>query len=137
MCAFAIHTPAVYTNCVQSPMGKYMANLTRKNMSALGLTAQTVGKTQARKDFFPLVDSLCSANSAIEITDHGEPVAVLISYQNYVALTAKASVHLGHVKPKVPNLLGSVEIINTDLEAASAKLAGIFKVAVDDSAGSL
>jgi prevent-host-death family protein len=117
-------------------MGEYMANLAEKKTAALGLTAQTVGKTQARKEFFPLIDSLCSANSAVEITDHGEPVAVLLSYQNYVALTAKACVHAGHVKRKVPNLLGSV-VINTDLDAASAKIADIFKVSVDESAGSL
>jgi prevent-host-death family protein len=70
-------------------MVDYMANRTEKKTVALGLTPQTVGKMQARKEFFSLVDSLCSANSAVEITDHGEPVAVLLSYQNYVALTAR------------------------------------------------
>ncbi len=117
-------------------MGEYMANLTEKQTAALGLTAQTVGKTQARKEFFSLVDSLCSANSAVEITDHDEPVAVLLSYQNYVALTAKARAHAGHVKPMVPNLMGSV-VINSDLDAASAKIAGFFNASVDKSAGNL
>jgi prevent-host-death family protein len=117
-------------------MSEYMANLTEKKTAALGLTPQTVGKTQARKEFFPLVDSLCWANSAIEITDHGEPVAVLLSYQNYVALTAKACAHAGSVKPQSPNLSGSV-IINSDLDAASKKIAGMFKVSLDESAGKL
>jgi prevent-host-death family protein len=113
-----------------------MANRTEKKAAALGLTPKTVGKTQARKEFFPLVDSLCSANSAVAITDHGEPVAVLLSYQNYVALTAKACAHAGSVKPQPPNLIGSV-IINSDLDAASKKIAGMFKVSLDGSAGKL
>ena len=126
----------VYTNYVQSRNGEYMGNLTEKTTAALGLTLKTVGKTQARKEFFPLVDSLCSANSAVEITDHDEPVAVLLSYQNYVALTVKACAHVGSVKPQSPNLIGSL-IITSDLDAASEKIAGMFKVSLDESAGKL
>jgi hypothetical protein len=117
-------------------MSEYMANLTEKKTVALGLTPQTVGKTQARKEFFPLVDSLCSANSAVEITDHDKPVAVLLSYQNYVALTAKACAQAGSAKPQSPNLIGSV-VINSDLNAASEKIAGMFRVSLDESAGKL
>lgn len=113
-----------------------MSNLTGKKAKALGIAVQTIGKTQARKEFFPLVDSLNSANSAVEITDHDEPVAVLMSYKNYVALTAKASANLAPSKPKKPNLLGSI-VINSDLETASAKLADRFKSAIDDSAENL
>jgi len=113
-----------------------MANSTEKKTATLGLTPRTVGKTQARKEFFSLVDSLCSANSAVEITDHDEPVAVLLSYQNYVALTAKACAHTGIVKPQSPNLIGSV-LINSDLDAASEKIRGMFKVSLDESAGEL
>ena len=113
-----------------------MADLTEKKTAALGMTLQTIGKTQARKEFFPLVDGLRSANSAVEITDHDEPVAVLLSYQNYVALTAKACAHAGVVKPQPPNLIGSV-VINSDLDSASEKIAGKFKVSLDESAGKL
>ncbi|MBU6455716.1 MAG: type II toxin-antitoxin system prevent-host-death family antitoxin [Cyanobacteria bacterium REEB67] len=115
---------------------EYMSNLTDKKAKALGIAAQTIGKTQARKEFFPLVDSLNSANSAVEITDHDEPVAVLMSYQNYVALTAKASANLAPSKPQKPNLLGSI-VINSDLEVASARLAARFKSAIDESAENL
>lgn len=113
-----------------------MSHLTDKKAKALGLAVKTVGKTQARKEFFPLVDSLNSANSAVEITDHDEPVTVLMSYKNFVALTARASANLAPSKPKKPNLLGSI-VINSDLETASAKLADRFKSAIDDSAENL
>lgn len=113
-----------------------MSKLTDKKTKALGFVAQTIGKTQARKEFFPLVDSLNSANSAVEITDHDEPVAVLMSYQNFVALTAKASGHMVTTGPKKPNLMGSI-VINSDLETASAKIAGKFKTAINESANNL
>lgn len=113
-----------------------MSNLTDKKTVALGLAAQTVGKTQARKEFFPLVDSLAAGNLAVEITDHDEPVAVLLSYQNYVALSAKACLHAGHVKPKTPNLVGSI-VINRDLGSASAEFGKLFETTVDESAGNL
>lgn len=113
-----------------------MSHLTDKKTNALGIAVRTIGKTQARKEFFPLVDSLNSLNSAVEITDHDEPVAVLMSYKNFVALTAKASANLAPSKPKQPNLLGSI-VINSDLEAASVKLADRFKSAIDDSAENL
>lgn len=112
-----------------------MANLTDKKTVALGLNPKTVGKAQARKDFFPLVDSLTGANSAVEITDHDKPVAVLLSYQNYVALTAKACRNTG-VKASTPNLIGSLTI-NSDLEAASKEIAGMFEASLEKSAGSL
>jgi PHD/YefM family antitoxin component YafN of YafNO toxin-antitoxin module len=117
-------------------MDNNMADLTKKKTKALGLTAQSVGKTQARKEFFPLVDSLSSANSAVEITDHDKPVAVLLSYQNYVALTAKACANAAQAKIKKPNLLGSIAI-SADLDAASAKIANKFKLSLNKSAGSL
>lgn len=115
-----------------------MANITDKKAAALGLTSKTVGKTQARKDFFPLVDSLSTANAAVQITDHDKPVAVLLSYQNYVALTAKASANVGLSLsiPKAPNLVGSVKI-NSDLETASKTAASRLKNAVEQSAGKL
>jgi prevent-host-death family protein len=112
-----------------------MANFTGKKTIALGLSPKSVGKTQARKDFFPLVDSLINANSAVEITDHGEPVAVILSYQNYVALTAKACPNAG-VKAPTPNLIGSLTI-NSDLEVASKEIAGMFEASLEKSAGNL
>jgi prevent-host-death family protein len=118
------------------PKWASMAIPTEKKAAALGLTPQTVGKTQARKEFFPLVDSLCSANAAVEITDHGEPVAVLLSYQNYVALTAKAYARAGSLKRQSPNLIGSV-VINSALDSASEKIAGMVRVSLDESAGKL
>ena len=119
-----------------SLFGWYMVDLTNKKTKALGLTPQTIGKTQARKEFFPLVDGLHSANAAVAITDHDKPVAVLMSYQNYVTLTAKACSNLSQGKTTKPSLLWSI-MINADLETASAKTAAQFKLAIDKSAEDL
>jgi PHD/YefM family antitoxin component YafN of YafNO toxin-antitoxin module len=112
-----------------------MADSTDKTAAARKLMPQTVSKTQARRNFFSLVDSLSSANAAVQITDHGEPVAVLLNYQNYVALTAEVYPNAAHVKPQ-PNLIGSI-VINSDLVTASKKLAGRFKVSLDESTSEL
>lgn len=108
----------------------------KKKASTLGLKPKTVGKTQARNEFFPLVASLNAANAVVEITDHDEPVAVLLSYQNYLALIAKASINAPMVRESEPDLMGSVTI-NSDLEAAGEEIAELFKTAIDKSAGSL
>ncbi len=104
----------------------------------LGLTQQSVGKTQARKEFFPLVDSLGASGSVVEITDHDKPVAVLLSYQHYVALTAKLCMFAkSEIQSKPPNLMGSVKIKTDDLEAASAEIAEQFKNSLDETARKL
>lgn len=99
-----------------------------KNQGAkfLGLNYSKIGKTQARQKFFPLVEDLHKTCSAVEITDHEKPVAILLSYNHWVALMSKVAMLSKQerlVKP--PDLVGSIEIIN-DLDAASKKLAAKF-----------
>ncbi len=104
----------------------------------LGLTQHTVGKTQARQEFFPLVDALSADCAAVKITDHNKPVAVLLSYQKYVALTAKLCMLSKNLnKPIDPDLIGSVQITSADLNAASKKIAQKFKASLKESAGNL
>jgi prevent-host-death family protein len=113
-------------------------DIEKKAATLMGFTQQSVGKTQARKNFFPLVDSLTTAASAVEITDHDKPVAVLLSYQHYIALTsklcmlAKAPVH-----PAAPNLIGSIKLNTDNLDAASEKIAKQFKRSRKNTAKSL
>ncbi len=104
----------------------------------IGFTQEYIGKTQARKEFFPLVDGLGETSSAVEITDHDKPVAVLLSYQNYVSLVAKLCM-LSKVQAikAPPNLIGSIQIKTDDLEAASADIAAKFKQSFRDSADNL
>ena len=104
----------------------------------MGLTQQSIGKTQARKEFFPLVDSLCGSASAVEITDHDKPVAVLLSYQHYMALASKLCMH-SKATPhaKLPNLRGSIRIKTDNLEAASEKIAAQFKQSLKSTASNL
>ncbi len=104
----------------------------------MGLTQQSVGKTRARKEFFPLVDSLNTSGSVVEITDHDRPVAVLLSYQHYIALASKLCMHAKvEDASKSPSLIGSVKIKTKNLEAASKRIARQFKQSIKDSAGEL
>ena len=113
-------------------------NIEKQAATLMGFTQQSIGKTQARKDFFPLVDSLTSSASAVEITDHDKPVAVLLSYEHYIALTSKlCMLAKTSAYPKSPNLIGSIKLRTDDLEAASEKAAEQFKQSRKDSASSL
>jgi len=110
-----------------------------KNQGAtmLGLTCSTIGKTQARQNFLPLVEDLNKTCSAVEITDHEKPVAILLSYSHWVALMSKLAMLVKQqrmVKP--PNLVGSVEIVG-DLDAASKKAAAKFSASLKNTAEKL
>lgn len=96
------------------------------------------GKTQARKEFFPLVDSLTTSASAVEITDHDKPVAILLSYQHYIALTSKLCM-LSKTKtlPQSADLIGSIKLKTDNLEAASEQIAKQFERSLNDTANSL
>ncbi len=106
--------------------------------AVMGYTQQSIGKTQARKEFFPLVDALSTTSSVVEITDHDKPVAVLLSYQNYVALAAKLSMLTkASAQQAAPNLIGSITIKTDNLEAASQKIADSFAESRDETASKL
>lgn len=105
--------------------------------SLLGLKQETIGKTQARQALLPLIDQLESAAKAVKITDHEEPVAVLIGYGHWSAIISKLSGFMKPVskKPKI-ELMGSVKIIG-DLDAGSKCIAKEFKKAISISAKKL
>ena len=113
-------------------------DIEKQAATLMGFTQQSVGKTQARKNFFPLVDSLNTTASAVEITDHDKPVAVLLSYQHYIALASKLCMLANTpANPKSPNLIGSIKLKTDNLQAASERIAKQFKQSLKDSAGSL
>lgn len=114
-----------------------MANLEdfdKKASALFGLRKRTVGKTQVRREFLPLVDTLKDNNTAIEITDHDKPVAVLIGYEQYVSLMTKACLVAETAeKPGANSLLNSIELRTDNLEAASAKVAELFEKSIRES----
>jgi len=113
-------------------------DIERQAATLMGFTQQSVGKTQARKNFFPLVDSLTTSASAVEITDHDKPVAVLLSYEHYMALSSKlCMLAKTPAHPKSRNLIGSIKLKTDNLEAASEKIAKKFKRSLKDTASSL
>ncbi|MBP7861439.1 type II toxin-antitoxin system Phd/YefM family antitoxin [bacterium] len=113
-------------------------NIKKKAAELMGFSQKSVGKTNARKNFFPLVDSLNQSKSAVEITDHDKPVAVLLSYEHYIAMASKICMLAkeSHT-PYSPNLIGSVKIKSTDLDAASANVAKQFKQSLKKTANNL
>jgi PHD/YefM family antitoxin component YafN of YafNO toxin-antitoxin module len=112
-------------------------DLSKNTESLLGFKRVTMGKMQARKEFLPLVDSLTTQCSAVEITDHDVPAAVLLSYQNYLMMAAKLAMHASaDIAPK-GSLIGSVKILVDDLESGNAEISGLFHAAIENSAKSL
>lgn len=112
--------------------------LKNEGATMLGLTLSSIGKTQARQNFLPLVEDLQKTCSAVEITDHEKPVAILLSYSHWVALMSKLAMLVKQedrtVKP--PNLVGSIEIVG-DLDAASKKAAAKFSGSLKNTAEKL
>src|ERR1700722_18132352 len=102
----------------------------------LGLGTETIGKTQARQKFLPLVSDLKVHPRTVEITDKDNPVAVLLSYNHYVSLISQLTKLTKTPKKNKPNLIGSVIVVG-DLDAASKRVGEQFKQAVKRSATSL
>lgn len=102
----------------------------------LGLGTESIGKTQARQAFLPLVDDLKKRPRTIEITDRETPVAVLLAYEHYAALVSQLSKLTGKVPRRKLDLRGSVVILG-DIEAGSRKIAEDFQKAIERSAASL
>jgi len=50
-----------------------------------------LGKTQAREQFAPLVESLATIGGVIEVTDYGKVSAVMMGYKDYLWLLAQAN----------------------------------------------
>ncbi|MDX2105023.1 MAG: type II toxin-antitoxin system Phd/YefM family antitoxin [Candidatus Melainabacteria bacterium] len=113
-------------------------NIKKQAAALLGLTQLSVGKTNARKNFFPIVDSLNSSASAVEITDHDKPVAVLLSYEHYIALASKLCMLAKEAENTYsPSLVGSIKIKSSDLEAASERISKRFTDSIKNSEKSL
>ena len=96
----------------------------------LGLKQQTVGKTQARQAFLPLIGELDNLAKTVKITDREEPVAVLISYNHWSAIISKLAMFMkpASSKPKI-ELMGSVKMIG-DLESASKRISKEFEKSI-------
>ncbi len=111
--------------------------LKNKGATMLGLTCSTIGKTQARQNFLPLVEELDKTCSVVEITDHEKPVAILMSYNHWVALMSKLAIlGKGDRTVKPPNLLGSIAIVG-DLDEGSRKAAAKFSSSLKNTARKL
>jgi hypothetical protein len=116
---------------------KLQKNQIHEQASALlGLGTETIGKTEARQKFLPLVRDLKMHPRTVEITEQDNPVAVLLSYNHYVALISQLSKLTRGAPKKKPDLMGSVTIVG-DLEAASKRIGEEFRKSIKRSAANL
>lgn len=117
---------------------KAIQDMEKQVAAVLGLTVKSVGKTHALQNFLPLVDGLNQTCSAIEITDHEMPVAMLLSYNHWIALVRKLTMHSskGALPVARPDLMGSVKILG-DLEQGRAEVAALFASSIEQSAEKL
>lgn len=87
-----------------------------------------LGKSQAREQFAPLVESLSRAGGIVEVTDYGKVAAVMLGYKDYLMLLAQTKEPF---KPK-RRLAGSAVIVG-DLEEASKKVSEAFSESLTKS----
>ncbi len=55
-----------------------------------GAKTKRLGKSEARQQFLPLVNSVAEEGSRFEITDHGVTVAIVLGYEEYQRLLAQS-----------------------------------------------
>jgi len=95
-------------------------------------STRKIGKSEVRKTFLGLVNQLANQSGAIEITDHGRPVAVLMGYKTYQQILQKAKVP---GKPRF-KLEGSMTLTG-DIEQGSKEITQQFMASIDRSAADL
>ncbi len=81
---------------------------------------EKVGKTKARARFLPLVKSV-GKGTTIAITERNKPVAVMMSWSEYLQLTSKSR----GKQTKKNTLVGSLRIVG-DLESGDREIAKLF-----------
>lgn len=87
-----------------------------------------LGKSQARDQFAPLVETLATEGGVIEVTDYGKVAAVMLGYKDYLWLVAQAKEPF---HPKM-HLAGSAVLVG-DLEAASNQISRTMLGSVEKS----
>lgn len=92
-----------------------------------------LGKSEAREKFLPLVRSVAQGGSPIEITEHGESIAVLVNYHQYELMRSRYAAEQQLQQSPV----GTIEILCGDLEAASREISDQLLKSINKSAKSL
>jgi antitoxin (DNA-binding transcriptional repressor) of toxin-antitoxin stability system len=87
-----------------------------------------IGKKQAREQFAALIDALSTAGGVVEVTDYGKVVAVMLSYRDYLLLSAQANEPF---KPR-RQLAGSA-VLTGDIEEASKQISENILRSISDS----
>lgn len=103
----------------------------------LGLAHQSVGKSEARQRFFPLMKQLTQSPLAVEVMERDEGVAVMVSKVHFDALINKLWELLKPTPaPEANELMGCITIVG-DLEEGSQRAAAMITEAIKKSANAL
>lgn len=112
---------------MQSERATAQKNHIHEQATALfGLKTESIGKTEARQNFLPLVADLQKRPRTIEITDRQAPIAMLITYDHYATLISQLAKLSKKVPKKKIDLMGSVTYIG-DLDKAGKEIAEEFE----------
>jgi len=98
----------------------------------LGRQYKALGKSDARKRFLPLVDSVSQGSGPVEITDYGKVVAVLISKNDFDWMYQQT---VNKVMPK-RSLYGLGQLLG-DLEDGSKEIAKSMRTSLKKTADKL
>jgi hypothetical protein len=87
-----------------------------------------LSKAQAKEQFLPLIEALCTTGGRVEVSDGGKVATVILSYKEYLWLRAQAR------EPFKPNrqLAGSGVLVG-DLEKASEEITESILSSIEDS----
>lgn len=93
-------------------------------------TIKSLGKSEAREQFLPLVDAVAGGAGPIEISAHGKVVAVLMSKNEYDLMKA------GFKEKSAKSLCGLGTLVG-NLEEGSAEIAALFQKSLKETAEGL
>jgi prevent-host-death family protein len=104
----------------------------------VNLRKKILGKSEAREQFLPLIKAVVEGAGPINISDHGKPVAVLLSKQDYDWMLARTQNESEtHNKLRRKNSLKGSIILLGDLEEGSREIARDIQQSIKRSAREL
>ncbi len=98
----------------------------------VNLHKKILGKSEAREQFLPLIDAVAEGAAPISISDHGKPVAVLLSKQDYDWMVARMRIKSKtQIKSQPKNSLQGSIILLGDLEEGSREIVKMIQKSIE------
>jgi prevent-host-death family protein len=98
------------------------------------LTSKQLAKTEARQDFFQLLNSVESEPTVLKITDRGREVAVIMGIRQYQMMLDMLQKYIPEAdKDPLAGLIADIG----DLDRGAEKVKALFKESISKSAADL